>query len=493
MAEQVVIGQRSRAIVVLGMHRSGTSAVTRVVNLLGADLGQRLMPPMPDSNEKGFWENLDAVDLDERVLTGIGRSWHDIRHMPAGWLESAVADEARAAIKRLIETEFAAAPLWAVKDPRLCRLMPLWLPVLTELGVEPHILFVVRHPLEVAASLHARDGWPETRSLLLWLQHVLEAERATRGCRRVIVTYDQLLRDWSQAMELVGQRLELTWPRPLNEARAEVDVFLDVGARHRKRSTRASGASGDASNLLPFVAEVFEQCLRACTSESAWRDLGASADTLHRFSALYGACLDDFIGYANQVTGRVQHAGTIPAGARPEPGAILDGTRDVSRALAALTPERADLQAVTRSLQLHAGLVERLGRSVEDQWARIASLEALLFAEHQSLRSVLAGESHRIRSAVNTESETVRSGAATGHEALLAQLATLRSAMLDEAQAVRSDLKENVQLVHEELEKLSRNVAAQTHAITRMQEELSRVHHGSVVRTLRRWLGKSNV
>jgi len=489
LAEQAMTGQRSRAIIVLGMHRSGTSAVTRVVNLLGADLGQRLMPPMPDSNEKGFWENLDAVDLDERVLTGIGRSWHDVRHMPAGWLQSASATEARAAIKSLVETEFAAAPLWAVKDPRMCRLMPLWLPVLDDCGVGPHILFVVRHPLEVAASLHARDGWPHTRSLLLWLQHVLEAERATRGCRRVIVSYDQLLRDWSHAMGLVAQGLHLTWPRPLDDARAEIDAFLDVGARHHERPMPASNASG----LPPVVTEVFEQCVRASTNESAWRELEASADALDRFSALYGACLDDFIGYATNVTGRVQHAGTIPPVARPEPGAMVDRSRDVSQALAALTAEGADRDAVTRTLRLHAGLVERLGRTVEEQWARIASLEALLFAEHQSLRAVLAGESHRIRSAVNTESHTVRSGATASHEALLAELETLRSAIVDEAQAVRSELKESSQLVHEEVDKLAREVAGQTDTIRGTQEELARFRHGPLLRTLRRWLGRSDV
>jgi len=492
MAERLVIGQRSQAIVVLGMHRSGTSAVTRVVNLLGAELGQRLMPPMPNSNEMGFWENLDAVDVDERVLTGIGRSWHDVRHMPPGWLESAAADEGRAAIRLLVETHFRATPLWAVKDPRMCRLMPLWLPVLVELGVEPHILFVVRHPLDVAASLYARDGWPHTRSLLLWLQHVLEAEHATRGCRRVIVSYDQVLHDWSHAMGLVGQRLHLTWPRPVDDARAEIDAFLDVGSRHHERTSPASDASGEAAGLPPLVAEVFEQCVRACASESAWREIEKSSDAFHRFSALYGVCLDDFIGYANRVTGRVQHAGTIPPAARPKPGAVLDGARDVSRALAALTTEDADVGTVTRTLQLHAGLVERLGRTVEEQWARIASLEALLFAEHQSMRSVLAGESHRIRSAVNTESASVRSGTATGQQAVLARLETLRSSMVDEAQAMRSELKESAQLVREEVEKLSRDVAEQTDAIRRAQEELARVRRGPVVRTLRRWLRRSD-
>src|SRR5204862_3614262 len=104
---QVMTGQPPRAILVLGMHRSGTSAVTRVLNLLGADLGRRLMPPMPDNNETGFWENLDAVDIDERLLTGIGRSWHDVRDMPASWLQSAAAAEAGVAIKGLIQAEFA--------------------------------------------------------------------------------------------------------------------------------------------------------------------------------------------------------------------------------------------------------------------------------------------------------------------------------------------------------------------------------------------------
>src|SRR5262245_18596534 len=136
------------AILVLGMHRSGTSAVTRVLNLLGFDLGRRLMPPMPDSNEKGFWENLDAVDIDDRLLVSLGRSWHDVRTLPAGWSQSAAANEAKTAIKDLIRADFRSAPCWAVKDPRMCRLAPLWLEVLAELGIEPRILFVVRDPHE---------------------------------------------------------------------------------------------------------------------------------------------------------------------------------------------------------------------------------------------------------------------------------------------------------------------------------------------------------
>ncbi len=451
-----------RAILVLGMHRSGTSAVTRVLNLLGADLGQRLMPPMPGSNEKGFWENLDAVDIDERLLAGIGRSWHDVRDLPAGWLQSAAAADASASIKGLIQAEFATTPLWAVKDPRMCRLAPLWLRTLAECDVSPHVLFVVRHPLEVAESLHARDGWPHARSLLLWLQHILEAERATRRCRRVMVTYDQLLRDWSRSMGLVSQALGVAWPRPIDDARAEIEAFLDVGARHHERSGPSVGSPTDAPGVPSLVDEVFEQCVRVSVNSSDWSDLEASADAFRRFSALYGACLDDFIGFANTVTGRVQHAGTIPVHARPDADALGHHARDLSRALTGLTADGADL-AVIRSLSLHAGLVERLGRAVDEQWARIASLEALLFAEHQSLRAVIAGESHRIRSTATAESD-----------------------------AVRSELKENARLVHEEVEKLAQLLAGQADAIRSLQNELAAVRRGLVLPTLRRWLGRAD-
>ena len=78
---------RRRALLVLGMHRSGTSAVTRVANLLGADLSEHLIAPAPD-NPSGFWEHADAVKINEDLLEGLGRTWYDMREMPRGWMET---------------------------------------------------------------------------------------------------------------------------------------------------------------------------------------------------------------------------------------------------------------------------------------------------------------------------------------------------------------------------------------------------------------------
>src|SRR5579859_1689857 len=93
------------AILVLGMHRSGTSATTRVLNLLGADLGANLLEAQAD-NAKGFWEHAEAVQIHEELLAALGRTWHDVREMPDDWLEQPASYAAIDKIARLIRRDF---------------------------------------------------------------------------------------------------------------------------------------------------------------------------------------------------------------------------------------------------------------------------------------------------------------------------------------------------------------------------------------------------
>ena len=138
-----------RAILVLGMHRSGTSAVTGALRLCGVELGSELMQPGPD-NPKGFWEHAGVVAIHDRLLAALGRSWNDPRPLPPHWLQTEAAAAAAAALEALLREEFSGSVLWAVKDPRMCRLLPLWWPVLERMGVQAAALFVLRHPREVA-------------------------------------------------------------------------------------------------------------------------------------------------------------------------------------------------------------------------------------------------------------------------------------------------------------------------------------------------------
>src|SRR5580658_3837779 len=179
-AEQAGAIAGSTAIVVLGMHRSGTSALTGVLHHLGVELSEHLMPASRD-NPRGYWEHSDVVSVQERLMAALGWAWDDIRSMPAGFEHGEAAQAACSELAAILHRDFSSAPLWGLKDPRLCRLMPLWTALLADEQVEPRYLLTVRHPLDVAASLHARDGIGVARAWLLWLGHMLDSERATRG------------------------------------------------------------------------------------------------------------------------------------------------------------------------------------------------------------------------------------------------------------------------------------------------------------------------
>src|ERR1700686_2628559 len=83
----------STALVVLGMHRSGTSALAGMLHHLGVALGERLMPASPD-NPRGYWEHSEIVDADQRLMASLGWAWDDIRPLPAGFEREAAAQAA---------------------------------------------------------------------------------------------------------------------------------------------------------------------------------------------------------------------------------------------------------------------------------------------------------------------------------------------------------------------------------------------------------------
>jgi hypothetical protein len=260
------------AILVLGMHRSGTSALTRVLNLLGAELGQDLLAPAAD-NRLGFWEDHKIVDIHDALLSGLGRSWDDLRELPVGWLDSTAAASAREALLDHLRKEFDGKPLWTVKDPRMCRLMPLWRQVLGDLGIRMCAVLAVRHPCEVIGSLVARSGMAEAKARLMWLEHMAEAELATRGVPRVVVTYEQILADWEACARRMGAGLGVDWPVAIEAAKSSIDSFLNTGERHHY-ARKAAPASIESSNLVDSLYLALE----AVAQGAAWRKAQAASD-----------------------------------------------------------------------------------------------------------------------------------------------------------------------------------------------------------------------
>lgn len=259
-----------QALLVLGMHRSGTSALSGVLARLGAQPPKTLMVPTKD-NPKGYWESTELQQLHDRLLRKIGSRWNDWGAFDPGW-ESTAAYEFRVALAPILEHEFGDARLLLIKDPRICRFLPLWLRALGDMGVAPRILIPIRNPLEVARSLATRDGFGQDQSLLLWLRHVLDAEFSSRGCIRTFVRYSDLLTDWKAVTSRIAADLQIEWSCRSKEAELEIDRYLTRELRHHVvEETRLVACSAELSK---WVERAFRVVDGYCGSRFEDSDVG---------------------------------------------------------------------------------------------------------------------------------------------------------------------------------------------------------------------------
>ena len=220
------------AYLVLGMHRSGTSAATQFLALAGASLPGRVIEG-DEHNAKGYFEPWRIAVFNDERLRAAGSSWHDPFAHP--YVAMPDADEEaswRGRAAALFAEEYEGAPIPLLKDPRVSVLMPLWRPLLEDLGHELRCVIPVRHPLAVAGSLARRDGFPVEKSVLLWTTYMLAAEAGSRGLKRVFVDYDALLADWRSEAARIEAAHGAPLPALTDSAAAEIDAFLTPELRH---------------------------------------------------------------------------------------------------------------------------------------------------------------------------------------------------------------------------------------------------------------------
>lgn len=160
--------------IIVGMHRSGTSSIGRLMENIGFDFGDNLLEGIDSINDRGFWEDRDVVALNEHIFELYGSNWFDFERLPGKWWEDAKIKDLIGIAETWFYEGFSHEKPIAVKDPRFCRLLPFWKRVFIGMGIHPHIIFVIRHPAEVAASLKRRDGFSLQVGYLLWLSYVID-------------------------------------------------------------------------------------------------------------------------------------------------------------------------------------------------------------------------------------------------------------------------------------------------------------------------------
>lgn len=240
-------------IAVIGMHRSGTSVLARLLNLLGIYFAPEGMGTGANQeNPKGFWERRDVRALNDHVLHSVGCDWNRVSRLDLDAIPAPLAAEFEKRAAQIVLSMDANRP-WFMKEPRLCLLLPLWKRVLEA----PVCIHILRHPVEVASSLKTRNGIPFPAGLALWEYYNRSALASMRDLPRVTVGHRDLIQRPAETLSSIQGKLEslgvgrLTFP-----SNREIESFVS-GELYRERE----GERGlDAFSGSPQI-KLFERWL----------------------------------------------------------------------------------------------------------------------------------------------------------------------------------------------------------------------------------------
>ena len=246
---------KKKIIIVLGMHRSGTSLIARALTAFNINLGGNLIEASPD-NPKGFWENKEIIKINDELLILIGSSYDGLKPHPINAFKSNEFDELKSrAISVLNDSFNEIGDVWAFKDPRICNLLDFWVDIFEKIDCVTNYIIVLRNPMSVADSLFIRNKIQPFKSYLLWQQHLISAVSDTKYQQRVIVDYDNFIDKPYQQLQRVASKLNL----PLLPINSKVvieflDHFLEKDLRH---SHYTLNDLSNADQLPPNVLETY--------------------------------------------------------------------------------------------------------------------------------------------------------------------------------------------------------------------------------------------
>jgi hypothetical protein len=180
-----------RPVVVLGMHRSGTSVVARIINLLGLPLCRDDDLHSGPDNPTGHWESESLIKFNDRLLKMFGGSWVFPAVMSRNWESAPPVAAFRGEAVRVFRDAYPNGE-WVWKDPRACLTLPFWRTVWQD---APVVVFVSREPLEICLSLQKRDGLGKAHCIALWERYARSALFGADGLSMITISYDQLMKD----------------------------------------------------------------------------------------------------------------------------------------------------------------------------------------------------------------------------------------------------------------------------------------------------------
>jgi hypothetical protein len=375
------------------------------------------------SNTAGHWESTPICRFNDRVLESAGTDWSDWSAVNPGWFRSPVVEGFLLEAIDVLNEEFGSAPLFVLKDPRICRLLPFWIEVFKRAGIDPKFAIPLRNPLEVARSLQKRNDFDVEVGQLLWLRHVLDAEYFSRGQRRFFCSFEQVLSAWPQVLETASSSFGFDWPRLSTASAVEIDQFLNPSLRHHDERSEASIAKADAS-LLAKTFWVLDRWAGDGERKTDFKELDRARASLAESAPIFERI-------------------------------VLSGRKSATE-VRALTGVVADLQKHSaRAEESYRLQIKQLSEQASSRESEIDTLNKCRIATEESKRQLvqdLAGAQQRL-ALITQDSKNLRDKLSETESALRqrrleaeqtsAELANTKTALAESANALASSRAEN--------------------------------------------------
>ncbi len=373
---------RRPIVLVLGMHRSGTSLCSQILSALGVDMADDIAPHA--SNPTGQWERREIVDLHDRILDHFNRGFYTPYHdfsLPVAWWADPRVSDIRREMVGFLTARMGQAP-FGFKDPRTARLMPMWHQMFSELELEPKIISCLRNPAQVARSLHARDGIDTEIGELRWFAYVVDSFRYTKNCDICVVEYENWFEDPAANLKKLRDFIGPSWLERELDTEALVSSIIDDELRHDDREHRHA--------RHPLIRSVYGLARRADRDPAARDQLLAIAAQYVSFDQMQRALQRSFERNTERallVAPLEQEAAALQARVdeRDAALAIANHRAEESATHAAAIAARA--QAALAEIDRHRIAVGELTRQRDA--AQFAAAEAV-HAEINRLRESLA-------------------------------------------------------------------------------------------------------
>lgn len=268
-----------KVVIVLGMSRSGTSLLTRGINVLGVELGENLIQSTK-ANPKGHWENNDIFGINEQLLELIGSSWHNVALTCEIDFFSHCFDSVRGVARAVINKLISQCPICGFKDPRICRLLPFWQDLLNECDVEVYYIVCLRNPVDVALSLERRNNFGMRKSLLLWLAHMYCIAKFINNDQSIIIRYEELLKGPHDQLNRIVDFLDIDISDKHKSIHEYCNHFLERALCHHHSTLNELRSASNFQQIISYYNHFISLSSQNHVTKKDWLELSRDLNGL---------------------------------------------------------------------------------------------------------------------------------------------------------------------------------------------------------------------